>query len=154
MGLLREDGVYMEFEDAVRKPKEIRLSRFNGFVTVTNPVSREIYPFRNKIGQLSEDDRVIGWGYHWVEFDLATRELWSIWTWIEKTLVHRRRGEMGEVDELSASQLRVLEAEGRIDYVAVGQHASVLPANAVFDDATQNFVFDGEDDGNGGEHQG
>jgi hypothetical protein len=42
-------------------------------------------------------------------------------------------------------QLQVLEAEGGIDYVAIGQQrAPVLPANAIFDEDTQDFVFYGE----------
>jgi hypothetical protein len=59
----------------------------------------------------------------------------------------------GKRDELSAGQLQVLEAEGRIDYVADGQRTPVLPDNAVFDEATQDFVFDGEGDGNRGGDQ-
>ena len=39
----------------------------------------------------------------------------------------------------------MLDAEGGIDYVAVGQQrAPVLPANAIFDEDTQDFVFYGE----------
>jgi hypothetical protein len=61
--------------------------------------------------------------------------------WIEKTWVHRREG---KPHELSARQLQVLEAEGGINYVAVGQQRGpVLPANAIFDEDTQDFVFYG-----------
>jgi hypothetical protein len=70
----------------------------------------------------------------------------STWVWIETTDVHRRRGPMGDGEVLSAKQLQVVEAEGGIDYVAVGQGAPNVPANAVFDEATQDFVFDGEGD--------
>jgi hypothetical protein len=73
--------------------------------------------------------------------------------WIQKTLIIRRKGEMGEADGLTAKQLQLLEAEGRIDYVADGQYTPVLPENAVFDEATQDFVFDGKVDGNGGGDQ-
>ena len=75
------------------------------------------------------------------------------WMWIQKTLIIRRKGEMGEVDELTAKQRQLLDAEGGIDFVADGQFIPVLPENAVFDEATQDFVFDGEGEGSGGEDQ-
>ena len=40
--------------------------------------------------------------------------------WIQKTLIIRRKGEMGEVDELTAKQRQLLDAEGGIDFVADG----------------------------------
>jgi hypothetical protein len=80
-------------------------------------------------------------------------ETMARWMWIEKTLVHCRKGETGEADELSARQLEVLEAEDGIDYVAVGQRTPIVPVNAVFGEATQDFVFDGEDDGGSGGDQ-
>ena len=77
----------------------------------------------------------------------------STWVWIETTDVHRRRDPMGDGEVLSARQLQEVEAEGGIHYVAVGQGAPNLPANAIFDEATKDFVFDGEGDGNDGRDQ-
>lgn len=140
----------MDFEDAVRELKKVRLKQFEGFLPAVSPEQRDKHPFRNKIGELCENSGFIGWGYSWVEVDPALGETISRWMWIEKTMVHRRKGETGEGDELSAGQLELLEAEGGIDFAAVGQRTPIVPVNAVFDEATQDFVFDGEDDGGSG----
>jgi hypothetical protein len=153
MGLLREHGVYMDSKDAVQQLKAVRLKASNGSIPPASPKQRDKYQLRNKIGELQEGGDLIGWGYSWVDPDDEEGETVAHWMWIEKTMVYRRKGERGEEDKLSARQLEVLEAEGGIDYVAVGQHAPVLPANAVFDEATQDFVFDDEGDGSRGGDQ-
>jgi hypothetical protein len=145
MGFVREHGVYMDFEDVVRELKKIRLAQFEGYIGAASPEQRDQYPFRNRIGELEEDGNLTGWGYSWVHAGFEVGETCACWLWIEKTWVHRREGKAGKPHELSARQLQVLEAEGGIDYVAVGQQrALVLPANAIFDEDTQDFVFYGE----------
>ena len=155
LGIVRQHGVYMDFRDAVQQVKTIRLTEEPSFIPPTSPEQKGTYPNRNKIGELWDSGRFVGWGYNWIDVIESGSgvETMSTWVWIEATEVHRRRGPMGDGEVLSARQLQVVEAEGGIDYVAVGQRAPNIPANAVFDEATQDFVFDGEGDGNGGEDQ-
>jgi hypothetical protein len=155
MGVLSDHSVYAHLRDAVRELKKIRLSQSEGFIAATTPEQRDKYPFRNKIGVLPGyfTGESIGWGYHWVNAGDEEGDTVAHWMWIQKTLIICRKGEMGEVDELTAKQRQLLDAEGGIDFVADGQFIPVLPENAVFDEATQDFVFDGEGEGNGGEDQ-
>jgi hypothetical protein len=153
MGVLSDHSVYAHLSDAVREFKKIRLSQSKGFIATETPEQRDKYPFRNKIGVLPGffTGESIGWGYQWVNAGDEEGDTVAHWMWIQKTLISRRKGEMGEVDELTAKQRQLLDAEGGIDFVADGQFIPVLPENAVFDEATQDFVFDGEGEGNGGE---
>lgn len=151
MGFIQQHGVYMDFEDAVRELKKVRLTQFEGYLAVASPELRDKHPFRNKIGALHENGVLIGRGYSWVDIYPAVCETVVRWMWIEKTSVYRRRGERGKGDELSAEQLQVLDAEGCIDYVTDRQRTPVLPENAIFDEATQDFVFDDEGDGDRGD---
>jgi hypothetical protein len=79
MGLFREHGVYMDFEDAVRELKKVRLTQFEGFLPASSPEQREKHSFRNKIGELCESGGFIGWGYSWIEIDPALGETMARW---------------------------------------------------------------------------
>jgi len=136
---VRVAGVFMNFKDAIFCLKNQRLNIEDGFIAPEDAVARDRHPFRNHIGHLERSDGThIGWGYSW------WREMIPDYTnraWIQKTQLWRRGDEVHDIAELSEEELAELEAEGDIDYVALGQRA---PNNGRFDEALRDFVFKGE----------
>jgi hypothetical protein len=147
MEILRGHGVYMDLKDAVQELRPVRLMAAKGFIPPTSPGTRDEYPFRNKIGEICVQQELLGWGYHFTQGHGSRKTV--CWMWVGKVDVHCRRGELGRREELSDRQLQMLEVEGTIDYVAVGQRAPDRLESAWFDEAIQDFVFDGK----GGRHR-
>lgn len=135
----RVAGVFMRFKDAIMCLKTQRLENQNGFIEPEDAASRDQYPFRNRIGYLNRADGArVGWGYAWPnnESNCTSR------AWIQKTLLWRRDDEVVDVEKLSKKELKEMEAEGDIDYIALGPGG---PPNAKFDKASKDFVFEGEE---------
>jgi len=104
-------GVYASFKDAVSMLKKQRLTIEDGYVPPDNAASRDVHPFRNRIGELRKvDGSLIGWGYSWsrLHSDQVNR------VWIQKTKVWRRRDEDFNVNELSEKEMQELETEDNL----------------------------------------
>jgi hypothetical protein len=137
--LVKVPGVFMNFKDAVFCLRNQRLTIEDGSITAEDAASRDLHPFRNRIGLLEQSDGThVGWGYSWSH---QTSPDHTNRAWIQKTQVWRRDDEAHDIAELSKEELQVLEDEGDIDYIAFGQSD---PDNARFDEASKDFIFKGE----------
>jgi hypothetical protein len=136
--VVKEIGVFTHFKDAVFSLKQQRLQIEDGFIAPQDAASRDQHPFRNRIGHLARADGThIGWGYSWRRNESA----YTNRVWIQNTVLYRRANEVHDVEQLSKERMEEVKAEGDIDYDALRQRE---PANAKFDQASQDFVFQGE----------
>ena len=136
--VVKEIGVFAHFKDAVFSLRKQRLETEDGFITPQDATSRDQHPFRNRIGYLTRSNGThIGWGYSWQRngSNCINR------AWIQKTVLWLRDEKVLDVEQLSKEEMEEMKAEGDIAYDALEQRK---PNNAVFDEASQDFVFRGE----------
>lgn len=135
------DGVFIDFKDAVASLKDARLKAHDSWIPVINAITRDKYPFRNKIGELwSSEGHFIGWGYSWFALGGGGDFICSVF--LQKTNIWQRSSETYNGQALSRKERQVLEAESDIDYVAGGKD---MPEDARSDEKTLDLVFDDEE---------
>lgn len=141
-------GVYVDIKDAVPALKKQRLivSKKNehiGWLSAPDSESRDNYPCRNSIGRLWKDDsgepRFIGWGYSWPDPEGGDN---TDRVYLEKTNIWHGSSEARSELKLSREDIRVLESESDIGYVAGDVY---VPENARFDEETNDLIYSSEE---------
>ena len=148
MDTVEISGVYLNIKDAVSALKKQRLNLellnlADGWIIAHDSEAREDYPYRNKIGELYNNDAggpgLIGWGYAWPQPDGSTC---TNRVYLEKTNIWNSSSEIGDRLGMGSDEVRVLQAVSDIEYVD-GQY---LRKYSKYDKESRDLVFEYSDE--------
>jgi hypothetical protein len=138
MDTVEISGVYLNIKDAVSALEKQRLNLellnlADGWTIARDFEARDNYPYRNKIGELYNNDAggpgFIGWGYAWPQPDGSTC---TNRVYLEKTNIWNSSSGIGDRSGMGSDEFRVLQAESDIEYVD-GQYLRKHSRDLVFE---------------------